>query len=152
MEFGFGAYFLALLCIFISSLVLSAFLCESPRCWLSLVCKACIYLFNQLHSNTFLANSIEEPDVLLARLERGKRPGQDLKSWYGLSWPFGARGREYTRPPVTLGKLLHSRQNSDQGIVKPVVKSCPNGITGEPNGNGSVGQAYGRNGKHKSKH
>ena len=113
MEFGFSAYFLALLCKIIYSLVLSAFFCESPRHWLSFVCKACIYLFNQIYSNTFLANSIEEPDVLLARLERGKRPGQDLKSWYGLSWPFGARGQEYTRLPVTLGKLLHSRQNFD---------------------------------------
>lgn len=135
MEFGFGAYVLALLCVLISSLSLVAFFSKPPRKWMILVCRGCVYLFNQLHSNTFVANSIEEPDVLITRLERRKRPGQDMESWYGLSWPFGRRNREYSRPPLTLGKQQHGRQSSDHGSVDPVAQSGINCKMAVPNGN-----------------
>jgi hypothetical protein len=151
MEFGFGAYFWALLCVIISSLALCAFFFKSLSRWLSLTYKACVYLFNQLHSNIFLANSLEEPDVLLGKLERGNKPEQDKNSWYGLSWPFGRRGQEYSRK-ITLSKLMHRRQNSGHGVVEPVAKSSPNGKTDEPGWKGSVGKMQGKKGKHKSKH
>lgn len=86
--------------------------------------KGCTYLFNQIHTNIFLANSLEEPDVLLWRLERGNRLGRvqatKTKTWYGLSWPFGRRRKGYGRP-LSLGKS-HSRQSSDGGVVESVVK------------------------------
>jgi hypothetical protein len=151
MAFGFGAYVLALLCVIVSTLSLAAFFFKAPRKWISFVCRGCIYLFNQLHSNTFLANAIEEPVVLLARLERGKRPGQDMESWYGFSWPFGRRNREYSRPPLTLGKLQHGRQSSDHGLVDPVAQSGTKGKTAVLNGKGSPGATQGTNGKHRNK-
>jgi hypothetical protein len=142
MEFGFGACLLALLCIIVSSLVLSALFFDTPRFWLSLGSKGCIYLFNQIHSNTFLANSLEEPDVLLGRLERGNIPEKGMKSWYGFSWPFGRRGKGYHRT-VTLEKL-HRRQNSDHGVVESVAKSSPNGKTNGSGSTGSMGRMQGK--------
>lgn len=145
MEFGLGACLLALLCIIVSSLALSAVFFDTPRYWISFVCKGCIYLFNQIHSNTFLANSLEEPDVLLGRLERGHVPQQGMKSWYGFSWPFGRREKGYHRT-VTLEKLekLHRRQNSDHGVVESVAKSSPDGKTNGSGSTGSMGRMQGK--------
>jgi hypothetical protein len=148
IEFGFGAYFWAI--VIISSLALCAFFFKS-HIWLSLTYKACVYLFNQLHSNIFLANSLEEPDILLDKLEKGNRPEQDKNSWYGLSWPFSQRGQEYSRK-ITLSKLMYRRQNSRHGVVEPVAKSSLNGKTDEPGWKGSVGKMQGKKGKQKSRH
>jgi hypothetical protein len=146
-EFGLGAYVLALLCVIITSFALFAFLAW-PRRWLSLMWKTCIYLFNQLHCNTFLANSLEDPYALLGRLERGNSPEQDTRSWYGLSWPFGRRGREYSRR-MAIENTLHRRKSADHGVVESVVASASNSNAEEPSRKVSGGKTQ-KKGRHKS--
>ena len=150
LEFGFGSYVLAFLCVIISSFALFAsFAC--PRRWVSLAYKGCVYLFNQLHYNIFLANSLEDPYVLLGRLERGNKPEQDTRSWYGLSWPFGRRGQDYSRR-VIIANTFHRRKSFDHGVVESIVRSASNGNVESPTQKGSIRKAPRKKGRHKSKY
>lgn len=149
LEFGFGACLLALLCVIVSSLAMFASFAWHRRC-LPLTYTGCVYLFNQLHCNVFLASSLDDPYALLGRLERANRPEQDARSWYGLSWLFDHRARNYSRR-MAIANTLHRRKSSDHGVVESVVRNASIGNV-EPAGKGPFGRMKGKKGSHKCKY
>jgi hypothetical protein len=150
MEFGISAY-LAFFCIIVSSLALSSLFFERPRYWLSLVCKGYKYLVNQIHINIFLANSLEDADVLLGQLERVNRPEMGTKPWWRFSWSFSRKGRGPGRG-LDLEKLRHRRHNSDHGVVESVATSSPKGESIGSWSKASIGKMEGNKSKNKRKH
>lgn len=151
LEFGFGAYTSALLCVIVSLLALSSLFFKSTRSWLSVACKGYLELFRQLHTNIFLANSLEDSDILLGRLERGTRPERPRRSWYGFLWPFSRKGRGPSRG-LNLEKLRYRHQNSDHGVVESVAKSSLNDKANETCWKGSVGKMPATKGKNNHKY
>jgi hypothetical protein len=151
MEFGLGAYILALVCIIVSSLIISSLYFEWPRCWLSLAYKGCTTLFSQFHINIFLTNSRNDPEKVLAKLEREDKIGWHTKLWAGLAWP--RKGRKPSRE-MNIEDLRkeHRRRNSDHGLVEPV--AAKNGTADKATGTtpkGSVGNKQGKKGKKKKR-